>query len=368
MKSVAFYSYKGGSGRTTACINFIYYFARKINASAEHPLILVDCDIDSCGLTYLLQTTQPVDEITKNKLAKLKNNNGLAQFFSLNRILCGDRDANINNSENDNMVSQEELVSEIRGTNRIITFSDGKLDISRNPFFTDMIPVGNFFGLENAYSVLFLPCDIKFKFSTFNQSINRENNFKTIMKMAKIYECSGVIYDCPAGTQELATWSLEASENIICCLRPTFQFRRGTADSIKNFIENYNSLLKKQIIICPNAVSNTSKIFYNNKFPEKIRDFLEVDVVSKVKQVVEELKNNNFDVFTIRDEMLYNSPSELICECRPENLRNIDLIGIPEVERFKWFEDCIGNIKCENNDEILAIERYKLLVSLIEKA
>ncbi len=365
MKSVAFYSYKGGSGRTTACINFIYYFVRAINASAEHPLILVDCDIDSCGLTYLLQNTTPSDEKTQMKLDLLKNNDGTAKFFSLHRILCGDRDADINDYENPNAYSEKS--SQIRGTNRTINILGQKLDISKNPFFADMIPVGNFFGLDDAQAVLFLPCDIKFKISTFNQGISRENNFKEIMKMAKLYKCSGVIYDCPAGTQELATWSIEAAENIICCLRPTFQFRRGTLDSIKGFIENYNSLIKKQIIICPNAVSHTSKIFYNNKFPEKIRDFLEDDVVNKLKKVTDQLKTSNFDVFAIRDEMLYNSPADLKSK-RPENLKDVDLIGIPEVERFKWFEDCLGNVRCENNDEILAIERYKLLVDLVQKA
>ena len=55
MKSVAFYSYKGGSGRSTACVNFTYFFAKEVNATPLNPIIIVDCDIDSAGLTYLLQ-------------------------------------------------------------------------------------------------------------------------------------------------------------------------------------------------------------------------------------------------------------------------------------------------------------------------
>ena len=55
MKTITFYSYKGGSGRSTACVNFTYFFAKEVNATVDNTIIIVDCDIDSAGLTYLLQ-------------------------------------------------------------------------------------------------------------------------------------------------------------------------------------------------------------------------------------------------------------------------------------------------------------------------
>ena len=63
--------------------------------------------------------------------------------------------------------------------------------------------------------------------------------------------------------------------------------------------------------------------------------------------------------------MINNSPVEFVSK-RSENIKAADLIGIPEVERFKWFEECLGTIKIENDDEELAIERYKYLVSLVK--
>lgn len=49
-----FYSYKGGSGRTTTAINTIKHLTKCLGASAESPILLVDADLESAGLTYFL--------------------------------------------------------------------------------------------------------------------------------------------------------------------------------------------------------------------------------------------------------------------------------------------------------------------------
>ena len=65
--------------------------------------------------------------------------------------------------------------------------------------------------------------------------------------------------------------------------------------------------------------------------------------------------------------MLRDSPEEFKTG-RPEHLRNEQIIGIPEVERFKWFETCLGVLEQDKliDDERLAVERYKYLASLIK--
>ena len=51
-KCYTFYSYKGGSGRTTTLLNTTKHLAEILNASKEHPILLVDADLESAGLTY----------------------------------------------------------------------------------------------------------------------------------------------------------------------------------------------------------------------------------------------------------------------------------------------------------------------------
>lgn len=47
-----FYSYKGGSGRTTALLNTAKQLADILKASPKNPILLVDADLESAGLTY----------------------------------------------------------------------------------------------------------------------------------------------------------------------------------------------------------------------------------------------------------------------------------------------------------------------------
>ena len=51
-KCFSFYSYKGGSGRSTTCVNTLLHLIRKMNAGPQHPILLVDTDLESAGLTY----------------------------------------------------------------------------------------------------------------------------------------------------------------------------------------------------------------------------------------------------------------------------------------------------------------------------
>ena len=51
-KCYTFYSYKGGSGRTTTLLNTTKHLADVLHASKEHPILLVDADLESAGLTY----------------------------------------------------------------------------------------------------------------------------------------------------------------------------------------------------------------------------------------------------------------------------------------------------------------------------
>ena len=54
-KVISYFSYKGGAGRSTLAYNTIPLLARNhFCPTKESPLIVVDMDIDSCGMSYLL--------------------------------------------------------------------------------------------------------------------------------------------------------------------------------------------------------------------------------------------------------------------------------------------------------------------------
>lgn len=54
-KCFTFYSYKGGSGRSVASVNTIKHLIVQMDISPKHPLLLVDADLESAGLTYFFK-------------------------------------------------------------------------------------------------------------------------------------------------------------------------------------------------------------------------------------------------------------------------------------------------------------------------
>ena len=60
MKSVAFYSYKGGSGRSTACVNFTYFFAKEVNATPINPLIVQLLEQHNCLKSFHINLIQSI--------------------------------------------------------------------------------------------------------------------------------------------------------------------------------------------------------------------------------------------------------------------------------------------------------------------
>ena len=54
MRISTFFSYKGGAGRSTTCLNTIPLLAEQFDAYDGAPILLLDMDIESAGLTYLL--------------------------------------------------------------------------------------------------------------------------------------------------------------------------------------------------------------------------------------------------------------------------------------------------------------------------
>ena len=118
MKKISYFSYKGGSGRSSLAYNTIPYLVKELNASPKNPIVLLDLDLDSAGISFLLKK-QGIDTGT----------------YSI----------------------QEALSTSVSSS----LYTPALFEISRHPVLGRCIPVGKCFGLDNESnnSVLFIPAE-----------------------------------------------------------------------------------------------------------------------------------------------------------------------------------------------------------------
>ncbi len=210
MKKIAYFSYKGGAGRSSLAYNTIPLLAEKMGATAEQPIILLDLDVDSAGMTFLLQC---------NDISK------------------------------DDYCIQDLVAGKIPG----LTRTPEDTPLKNHPFFSNLIPVGKKFGLrgDKDDSVLFLPVKTGAEIS-FEASYDQADNYlHDLAKLCSKYNCKALVLDTPTGDQLTAKWALEVSSDILTVMKITFQFRRGTIDFLKRKDREY---CLKNFIIVPNVV------------------------------------------------------------------------------------------------------------------
>lgn len=237
MYKVSFFSYKGGSGRSTALINTIPFLAKELNATDEHPILLVDMDLDSTGLTYLLKQSEKYD-----------------------------------------LTIQDVLIDGVPGGN------DGDSRIDEHPFFSRLAKVGRYFNREDA-AVLLLPA--RPGKTTGKDGTNKNmtsdciSHMKKLKKLCDSYECRAIVFDSSAGDQETANASNIISDIIVCCMRPTTQFQEGT---IGYFLRVGNMIRERNIIILPNAVSRENVRVDGFEYPMTARNEINDNFTERLKE------------------------------------------------------------------------------------
>lgn len=300
MKRISYFSYKGGAGRSSLAYNTIPYLAKQLNATPKNPIVIMDLDLDSAGLTFLL-----------------KKNGAKIGDYSI----------------------QQALATSVSSA----LYTPALFEISKHPIFKQCVPVGSCFGLDNASndSILFIPAEP-------GRPINKESNnnydagglikerFKSLITFCEKYECAAVLFDTPAGDQLTANWALEFSNVIATCLRITYQFRSGTVNFFKRILPKY---CNKKFVLVPNAVPTEDisvdgiKVNYDNIKKLIVDNFSELD-----------LNGNQMDFTMVGSGQ--------------------DFFGVNEIKRFKIQEDILFKIKEEflSADEIKAINAYKMVV------
>lgn len=241
MQVISFFSYKGGSGRTSLLYNTVPFLADELKATSEEPIIILDLDIDSKGLSFLL-----------------KGPNGVSSDINALHVL--NRDA-------------------------IIT----GCSMNKAKFFEKMLPVGKLLGLGEAResSVLFISANNITKYMQENTFDSKNFELDYFVAICARMNCKALILDNPAGAQLSGDLALSVSDKIVTVMRITRQFREGTVEFIREAGERFSG---KQFIIVPNVVPRDS----NNYSIEKILKSIEAGI----KDVENDENEYNLDLFT----------------------------------------------------------------------
>jgi MinD-like ATPase involved in chromosome partitioning or flagellar assembly len=346
MLKVSFYSYKGGAGRSTTAWNTIQRLITLMKPTEKEPFVIVDTDTESAGSTFLYQAKDV--------------------FY-----------------EDANKHSVQKRMTESEETNY-----DEASDGEKEEFFNGMWPIGTFFGLpmEEEKAVLLIGANLHKDsareadvFGNGGKDSEQMKNFrKNIRGACEACGAKALFFDTPSGTQFLADRSIAESEIIVCCMRPTSQFREGTRGRLINFIKtdlDSKRTIKRKYILTPTVVCVDAgqKFFLDGEeyvYPGRAKEVIiselgaeSIDESDKINQAYKE--NVIFD-------MLESTPASIKEKTGYDVKDDNELVfGIPEIKRFKWFEACLGKILAEGgkltpNDE-MAVNRYEYLAQTIIK-
>jgi len=344
MLRVSFYSYKGGAGRSTTSWNTIQRLIALMEPTAKEPFVIVDTDTESAGSTFLYKADR---------------------FFYRNKEGA---------SVQKRMVDSEDT-----------NYAEAS-DSEKEKFFKGMCPVGTFFGLpeEEKKAVLLIGVnlhksakkEIDVPDDDSKDSEQIKNFRKNISGACKDCGAKALFFDTPSGTQFLAGRSVEQSEIIVCCMRPTSQFRDGTRGQMINFIKSdldKNILGKRKYILTPTVVCiDAGQTFIFNGEECIYPGAAKKAIINEFSaESINEEKDNEKIKQAYKDSVIFD-----MLEPTPEESRKFDksedndsVFGIPEIKRFKWFEACLGKIpdgELSLNDK-MAVNRYEYLAQTILK-
>lgn len=246
MRSMAFFSYKGGSGRSSLIYNTLPFLARELDATPERPIVVFDMDIDSMGLTYLFDPER----------SDYKGRIGRAEVF-------------VHDILDDSYAGKDDM----------------------DKFLAAAAGIGGVYAdneIEDR-SILLVPAK---KTNPKESSLDAlEQPFERLLeKLEK--RCAAVVFDCPSGSQVTGEISRDLADIYVVVMRITKQFRYGTFDFLRRMDEKVS---EKTMVIVPNAVPSDEVFINGKKFDyDKVKRRI-VDVVTQTVN-----KNGN----TCNTEML----------------------------------------------------------------
>ena len=201
MRTTTFFSYKGGAGRSTTCLNTLPLLALAHSAYAGAPILLLDIDIESAGLTYLLSQGDSFKD------------------YDVKTLL-----------------------------------TDGYAGYDKG-----FISIGNLLGLKDNDAVRFL--GVNDNTDKRDDVIRLAPTMISRFKMAARNQgVSAIVFDSAAGDQATAEFAINNSDRIVMCMRPTRQFRSGTFNYLNRKINNGAIDTYKEVVLLPTVVPKDAVI------------------------------------------------------------------------------------------------------------
>ena len=233
MKTTTFFSYKGGAGRSTTCFNTIPFLAQEVGACKERPILLIDMDIESAGMTYLLNLDQEFHSTEAR------------DRFDVKKLLKNE-----------------------------LQFSSARCDIFNHPLYKEFVPVGKRLGLEDDYSVMFLGVDdASPQLNRSDISGSAQPVFTKLVDFADKNYFGAIVMDSAAGDQFSAHVALGVSDNVVFCMKMTHQFRIGTFNYLHKFATNNPAAANYiNIILLPTVVANDIELDGKSQLQTSIDD------------------------------------------------------------------------------------------------
>ena len=207
---VSMYSFKGGAGRTLCTANLAPRLAQRFEATEKAPILLLDLDLDSTGLSILLSENSILRQSDWNS-AKF-----LADEFNLGII---------NNDE----VFQRK----------------GLLQVS-----------GALAGCEMSSALRLLVGPLPREQQSYDISgFDMRNAMGSLLRFANRRNIPLILIDSASGLQPTAILSHEVSDIIVYCCRLTTQFVHGTQKHLSALVERSRAHgSRPRILLLPVAV------------------------------------------------------------------------------------------------------------------
>ncbi len=307
MKIMSFFSYKGGAGRSTLAYNTIPILAKEfIKPTPQRPIIVMDTDIDSCGMTYLLNVpSNPIN---------------IREDCCVQSLLADGCDVSVTPT------------------------------IKEHPFLSKLCPVGHSFGYPENDAILLLPAFNGKKIVDGGIGNYDDSNNPMKPRLDQFLECcrrmkvSAVMLDSAVGDNLSAVLSNNVSDIIVCCMRPTRQFRDGTVQYLKR-IANSRISNGKHIIVVPNVIPTQELEIGGLKYPDEA-----------LYQIGSAFRTFEKDMETGATTHEYHL-----------EMTKKDCFGVPALPRFMWREEILCNLPSLTPEEELVVSRYRKLAEIIDE-
>lgn len=327
MQVITFNSYKGGACRTTTCYNTLPYLAEKLGATSDRPILVFDIDLDSMGLTNIFYAAMKDDD--KNRRPSYSARNLFVEDSYVNNDL---RTKKLTSVKNDGW------------------------------YFGNFIKVGNDLGLSDDGCVLFCGADKQARsvsdddYKKYAEDPPLRKLINVLRSMPPDKQPKALILDCASGMQMSTVAALVNTDCSVMCMRPTMQFRTGTRDylmtQIPNELKNNRRRKPRKVILLPTAVAQVNVAATDPNREKAIKELatLKDKAFKKIRmEIAGDIINESSDLgYVLNTEMVDD-----------------DVIGIPEIERFKWEEGLLYTLEAWTEQEKTLKGQYERLADVI---